>query len=123
MTTRISKSFTFDAAHSLPMVPEDHKCRRLHGHTYRVELICVGSVGDDGMLVDYDVLAKAWAPLHDLLDHRHLNEIPGLACPTTEILAHFIHGRVWTALRDTPVKHLTIRVYESSTTWCETVTA
>jgi 6-pyruvoyltetrahydropterin/6-carboxytetrahydropterin synthase len=85
MLIRIAKTFTFDAAHFLPKVPDGHKCKRMHGHTYRVEVICGGRPGDDGMILDYQVLADAWARVHELLDHRVLNDIPGLENPTTEL--------------------------------------
>lgn len=117
----ICKEFDFDAAHHLPMMPEGHKCRREHGHTYRVALSFSGEVGADGILMDYADIAKGWAPLHDLLDHRNLNNIPGLENPSTEVLVHWIltkwqemhiNSALWTCLRN-------VRVYESSTTYCE----
>jgi len=111
----ISKTFTFDAAHRLDRLPPEHKCHRMHGHTYRVELILSGHVADNGFLLDYADIAEMWAPLHELLDHRILNEVPGLDVPTTENLAGWILSRIgWDG-------HLsfTVRVFESSTTWCE----
>ena len=116
MAVRIAKTFDFDAAHWLPKVAEDHKCRRMHGHTYRVEIVLLGGVLDDGMVVDYADIALAWQPIHDLLDHRTLNEIEGLENPTTEILAPWIGERMLVAFPDTLDR---VRVYESSTTWCE----
>lgn len=125
MRVTISKTFDFDAAHWLPKVDPDHKCRRMHGHTYRAEIICEGEVGKSGMVIDYADIADAWAPLHDLLDHRVLNEVqfpPNtgsklLENPTTEHLVYFI----WALL--TPTKLVSVlkrvRVYESSTTYCE----
>lgn len=111
----ICKSFTFDAAHWLPMVADGHKCKRMHGHTYRVEIVCAGDLDRRGMVVDYEEIAKAWLPLMNELDHRVLNEILGLENPTTEILSRFIYLLVKC---DLPSLSL-IRVYESSTTWCE----
>ena len=111
----ISKTFDFDAAHSLPGVPKNHKCARLHGHTYRVEVLLRGEPDVRGFVADYAEIAAAWAPLHDMLDHRHLNEIEGLENPTTEVLAPFIAR----ALIDALPLLLSVRVYESSTTWCE----
>lgn len=109
----ISKTFDFDAAHFLPKVADDHKCRRMHGHTYRVEIQCVGELDERGMVVDYAEIAAAWQPLHDLLDHRTLNEVPGLENPTTEVLVGWLLERLMLPqLR-------CVRVYESSTTWCE----
>jgi 6-pyruvoyltetrahydropterin/6-carboxytetrahydropterin synthase len=117
MTITICKSFTFDSAHWLPHVPVDHKCHRMHGHTYRVELIAQGPLDARGMVLDYAELAEAWAPLHDALDHRLLNEIVGLENPTTEVLAPWIYDRI--VARCSLVTG--VRVYESSTTWCEII--
>ena len=60
MHARITKSFSFDAAHWLPQVPENHKCRRLHGHTYRVILGLEGDLHPEmGWVEDYNVVAAA----------------------------------------------------------------
>lgn len=117
MRVRISKAFDFDAAHRLPMLPVEHKCHRLHGHTYKAEIICEGEVEPTlGWLVDYAAIAGAWFGLiHSQLDHRCLNDVPGLENPTTEVLAHWILERLRTTVL--PIKR--VRVYESSTTWCE----
>lgn len=115
MTVTISKMFDFDAAHYLTKVPPEHKCARLHGHTYRVEIGCAGELDPRGMVLDYAEIAAAWSPLDHTLDHRLLNEIPGLENPTTEVLAPWILARLVDAL-----PHLVfVRVYESATTWCE----
>jgi len=123
MKVRISKTFDFDAAHFLPNVAPLHKCHRLHGHTYRVEVSLCGEPDERGMVVDYAEIAAAWAPIHDALDHRLLNDIPGLENPTTEILAPWIHDRFWPAGPGprwwANATDLRIRVYESKTTYCE----
>jgi len=115
----ISKTFDFDAAHWLPKVPVDHKCRRLHGHTYRVEVLLRGAPDERGFVVDYAEIAAAWAPIHAMLDHRCLNEIEGLENPSTEVLAPFLARALVDVL---PLLHA-VRVYESSTTWCEVLVA
>lgn len=112
---RIAKKFDFDAAHWLPNVPEGHKCRRPHGHTYVVEVICEGELDERGMVVDYAEIAEAWKPIHARIDHYTLNSIDELSNPTTEVLAPWILKQLVPALPS--VK--TVRVYESSTTWCE----
>jgi 6-pyruvoyltetrahydropterin/6-carboxytetrahydropterin synthase len=112
----IAKQFTFDAAHHLPTMPEGHKCRRLHGHTYGVELQLRGMPGANGLFVDYEDIAKAWAPIHEQIDHRLLNEIPGLAVPTTEVLCLWLFGKLELHLGEWLTR---IRVSESSTTWAE----
>ncbi|RKZ13814.1 6-carboxytetrahydropterin synthase QueD [bacterium] len=99
MHARITKSFSFDAAHWLPQVPENHKCRRLHGHTYRVILGLEGDLHPEmGWVEDYNVVAAAMQPVREELDHRCLNEIPGLENPTAEILAAWIHDRLCASL-------------------------
>ena len=115
---RISKVFDFDAAHWLPHVAQDHKCHRMHGHTYRCEIVCAGELDARGMVVDYAEIAAAWAPIHDAIDHRTLNEIPGLENPTTELLAPWILKRMASAMP----RVVSVRVFESSTTWCEAST-
>lgn len=91
---KIWREFTFEAAHRLPLVPEGHKCARLHGHSYRVEIHVVGPVGDDGMVMDFSEIKAAWKPLHARLDHYYLNEIDGLENPTSEVLARWIFDRI-----------------------------
>jgi len=115
MRRTISKMFDFDAAHHLTNVAAGHKCARPHGHTYRVEILVRGELDERGMVVDYADIARAWAPIHEMLDHRDLNTIEGLENPTTEILVPFIFGALLDALPDLHA----VRVYESSTTWCE----
>jgi 6-pyruvoyltetrahydropterin/6-carboxytetrahydropterin synthase len=100
----IFREFTFEAAHRLPGVPEGHKCRRLHGHSFRVEVHVSGEVDPEaGWVMDFADLKAAFAPLHDQLDHRYLNEVPGLANPTSEVLARWIWERLAGALPLTAV--------------------
>jgi 6-pyruvoyltetrahydropterin/6-carboxytetrahydropterin synthase len=113
----IAKQFTFDAAHQLCDMPEGHKCRRLHGHTYVVEIQLRGEPDANGILVDYAEIAEAWAPLYAELDHRYLNDIPGLAKPTTEVLVWWIFDRL-VAAKFSPNLYA-VRVSESATTWAE----
>src|SRR5687767_7281435 len=75
----IFKEVRFEAAHRLPFVPEGHKCARLHGHSYRVEIHVAGPIDSKtGWLLDFAEIGSAFAPLHDQLDHHFLNEIDGL---------------------------------------------
>jgi 6-pyruvoyltetrahydropterin/6-carboxytetrahydropterin synthase len=89
--TEIFKEFRIEAAHLLPNVPEGHKCRRLHGHSFLIGVHVSGPVGEHtGWVTDFADLATAWAPLHDQLDHRYLNDVPGLENPTSEHLARWV---------------------------------
>jgi 6-pyruvoyltetrahydropterin/6-carboxytetrahydropterin synthase len=92
---RLVHEFRFEAAHRLPNVPEGHKCARLHGHSFKIELGIAGEVNPHtGWLIDFSVLQDLWAPIHDALDHRYLNEIEGLSNPTSEVLAKWIWDRI-----------------------------
>lgn len=87
----LRKTFQIEAAHRLPNVPAGHKCARLHGHSWRIEVAIEGPVGDDtGWVMDYADLKAAFQPIHDRIDHHYLNEIPGLENPTSERLAVWI---------------------------------
>jgi 6-pyruvoyltetrahydropterin/6-carboxytetrahydropterin synthase len=95
MRTEISKTFSIEAAHRLPHVPEGHKCARLHGHSFRITLHVRGPLDPKlGWIVDFAELTRAFEPLHALLDHRYLNEVPGLDNPTSENLARFVLERI-----------------------------
>jgi 6-pyruvoyltetrahydropterin/6-carboxytetrahydropterin synthase len=111
----IFREFTFEAAHRLPYVPEGHKCGRLHGHSYRVEVWLRGPVRPEtGWIVDFADVSEAWAPLHCILDHNYLNEVPELENPTSENLARWIWDRLATSL---PGLHEVI-VRETCTSGC-----
>jgi len=112
---QVGKSFEFSAAHYLPEVPEGHKCRGMHGHTYRVELIFVGQVDARGMVLDFAEIAAAWEPVRQVLDHKVLNEIPGLENPTAEVLAAWI-GRHFAGL-----DLESVQVWETASSWAKVV--
>lgn len=93
------KEFSFEAAHHLPNVPDGHKCRRLHGHSFHVRVTVRGALDPRlGWVMDFADLKAAWKPLDEALDHRYLNEIPGLENPTSEVLARWIWQRLLPAL-------------------------
>ena len=99
MRVSLSKSFGFEAAHWLPTFPEGHKCRRMHGHSFRVDVVVEGEVRpEDGYLVDFGQIKKVTTPIEEALDHRCLNEIEGLENPTSEMIAKWIwdqlHGKL-----------------------------
>ena len=111
----VFKSFTFEAAHRLPNVPEGHKCARLHGHSFRVEVHVGGPVGEtSGWVMDFADIEAACDPIRDQLDHRYLNDIEGLENPTSEVLAHW----VWERLKPALPGLVELVVHETCTAGC-----
>ena len=116
MIVRLSKSFRFEAAHDLPTFPPDHKCRRLHGHSFTFDVVVEGDVDPvKGYLIDYGDIKTAAEPLVKRLDHFYLNEIEGLSNPTSEVLAKWLWDRLLPAL---PMLSAII-VHETCTSVCE----
>ena len=95
----IHKMFQVEAAHRLPNVPPGHKCARLHGHSFRIEVHVEGEPGSNsGWVMDFADIKAAFQPIHDRIDHHYLNEIEGLDNPTSEILAIWIWRQLKPAL-------------------------
>ena len=115
MRVSLRKSFGFESAHWLPTFPDDHKCHRLHGHSFRVDVVVEGDVPEEqGYLVDFAVIKAAIKPIEETLDHRCLNDIEGLENPTSEMLARWIWDRLAPAL---PLL-AEIHVHETCTSSC-----
>jgi 6-pyruvoyltetrahydropterin/6-carboxytetrahydropterin synthase len=107
----VFKQFRFEAAHSLPQLPNGHKCKRPHGHSYFVEISIESEVNRrTGFVVDYADIASAWEPLHEILDHNDINEVikPYSTC---EYLAIWI----WDKLKPTFPALIEVKVQETPT--------
>jgi len=112
------KTFQIEAAHRLPMVPAGHKCSRLHGHSFRIDIHVSGPIDPQlGWVMDFADIKLAFAPLFDALDHRYLNEIDGLDNPTSENLAVWI----WQKLKPGLPLLSKIVVHETCTSGCSYV--
>lgn len=115
MTISLSKIFHFEAAHTLPNVPADHQCARMHGHSYKVEVSVTGPVGaESGWLMDHAEISKVVKPVIARLDHRYLNDIRGLENPTFEQLA----GWLWRELKPQLPLLSEIVIHETPTSRC-----
>jgi len=111
----IFRSFRFESAHRLPHLPPDHKCSRLHGHSYRVDVHVEGPLDPKlAWVVDFADIAAAFEPLLDALDHRYLNEVEGLENPTCEQVAVWI----WDRLKPRLPQLSQVLVHETCTSGC-----
>ncbi len=111
----IFKEFTIEAAHRLPDVPHGHKCARLHGHSFKIEVHIRGPVQQkSGWVIDFADIKNAFRPIHEQLDHRFLNEVDGLTNPTSENLCRWI----WDRLRPQVPLLSRVVVRETCTTGC-----
>lgn len=91
----IYNQFSFDSAHSLPNVPDHHKCRKLHGHTYHLTVFVEGDLLDpEGWVLDFGDLKSVIKPVVDMVDHAFLNEIPGLENPTAENFSIWLWNKI-----------------------------
>jgi len=109
----IYKDFSFDSAHFLPYVPDGHKCKNMHGHTYKLRVFVQGKPDPKlGWIMDFKELKDIVNPLIEQLDHRLINDIPGLDNPTAENITVWIWDRIKPLLRNLSK----IELYETPTT-------
>lgn len=115
MRARIIKDFRFEAAHTLPSLPVDHKCQQMHGHSFKVEIHVEGEVNPEiGWVYDHKCISDAMNPLIDRMDHSYLNDIKGLESPTIEVMAAWF----WRKLEDDLPGLCEIVIYETPTARC-----
>lgn len=119
MQVTIGRQYRIEAAHVLSGAPVGHKCARLHGHNYVIEVQCAGVPDARGMVVDFWDIDAAMEPLLAMLDHRLLNEVDGLSNPTAELLAQWILKRLPGPL----TKVSAVRVWENNESWAEATRA
>ena len=115
MEVELIKTFRFEAAHSLSHLPSEHKCSRVHGHSYRVDIHIRGPIpAGAGWLMDFGDLKAIVGPVIDSLDHSSLNDIPGLEISTSEMLAKYL----WDRLRPALPLLAAVTVWESDSSRC-----
>ena len=90
MRYQLKKSFKMEAAHFLPLVDDEHKCKRLHGHSYTLTFCISSEKLIDGMVCDFkDISFVVKTVIINVFDHRLLNDFPRLENPTAENLAAY----------------------------------
>jgi 6-pyruvoyltetrahydropterin/6-carboxytetrahydropterin synthase len=115
MRCQLVRDYAFEAAHFLPNVPEAHKCRRMHGHSYHLSVVIEGELDDRlGWVMDFGDLDERVMPLVRRLDHYVLNEIEGLENPTSEILAVWL----WRALKPQLSMLVELQISETASSRC-----
>jgi len=115
MEAVLTRKFTFDSAQALTSFPEGHKCRRMHGHTFILEVSVAGEVDEEtGIVFDHAMIAEKVKPLVEQLDHRCLNEIEGLELPSLERMCRWFWERI---VPDLPGL-CEIKLMETPTSWC-----
>ena len=116
----VSRVFCFDAAHKIECFGQGHKCGRLHGHTWEVEIFVAGVVSPEtGIVIDYYEIDRAWARVFDEIDHCYLNEVPGLELPSTENIAVWIWTKMYAPLSSEHRKLSKISIREGKADRCE----
>ncbi len=111
LATRIGRSYRFESAHHLPHLPDGHKCKNLHGHNYRLEVVVRGRLDERGFVKDFAEIDAEVMPLVRQVDHKLLNDIEGLENPTAEIIAAWFLARI--------AGCESVRVYENDDCWAE----
>ena len=91
MTIILSKDFEFESAQSLPRFPEGHKCRQMHGHSFKLTVSVRGPVDEaTGIFFDHAVISKAMRPIVDQLDHAYAQRYSRAGNPTIELMSRWL---------------------------------
>ena len=115
MKAELSKTFRFEAGHRLPHVAPEHRCARPHGHSYAATITVCGEIDKQaGWVMDFGRIKKVVEPVVQQLDHHNLNEVDGLANPTSENIALWL----WQRIKPNLPELSAIAVDESDTSRC-----
>lgn len=94
MKYELKQHFHIESARFLPHLPKSHPCANMHGHSFKIILQLKGELQPQvGWVMDYHEISLVMAPLLKQLDHKVLNEVPGLENPTSELLAKWIYEK------------------------------
>ncbi len=111
----VYKTFSIEAARSLPNLPEGHPCKKIHGHSFKITITVEGQINEDiGFVIDFSEIDTAFSSVHKIIDHSYLNDIKGLENPSSENLCKWI----WTKLIDSLDGLKKIEIKETDSTGC-----
>jgi 6-pyruvoyltetrahydropterin/6-carboxytetrahydropterin synthase len=109
---QIFKQFTFDSAHFLPNVPDGHKCKEIHGHTYHLKVFIEGDlVPHLEWVMDFAELKGVIVPVIKSIDHKLMNNLKGLENPTCENIAIWL----WDQIKPHVPQLIRIELHETPT--------
>ena len=111
----VYKTFAVEAARSLPNLSENHPCKKIHGHSFKITITVTGEInGHTGFVMDFADIDSAFSPIHEIIDHAYLNDIKGLDNPSSENLCRWI----WPKLKNSLVGLKKIEIKETESTGC-----
>jgi len=111
----IFKTFSIEAARSLPNLTDGHPCKKVHGHSFKIRINVSGNVDKQtGFVMDFSDIDALFKPIYDMLDHSYLNDIEGLENPSSENLCRWIWERLTPSLPGLSQ----IEIKETDTTGC-----
>jgi|TARA_B100001250_G_scaffold411074_1_gene438878 6-pyruvoyltetrahydropterin/6-carboxytetrahydropterin synthase len=111
----VYKTFAVESARSLPHLPDDHPCKKVHGHSFKITITINGKVNENtGFVMDFSEIDSVFSPIHRMIDHTYLNEIKGLENPSSENLCRWI----WSKLSSSLPGLKKIEIKETESTGC-----
>jgi 6-pyruvoyltetrahydropterin/6-carboxytetrahydropterin synthase len=111
----VYKTFSIEAARSLPNLAEGHPCKNVHGHSFKITITVSGEINEHtGFVMDFGDIDVAFKPIHEQIDHTYLNKIDGLENPSSENLCKWI----WEQLHPSLPGLSQIEIKETDSTGC-----
>ena len=112
----VYKTFAIESARSLPKLPDEHPCSKVHGHSFKITLTVEGEIDQTtGFVMDFSDIDSAFRPIHEIIDHAYLNDIEGLSNPTSENICIWI----WNKIESSIPNICEIKIKETDSTGCK----
>ncbi|MBC7371766.1 MAG: 6-carboxytetrahydropterin synthase [Bdellovibrionaceae bacterium] len=99
MKFELKQHFQIESSRYLPHLEKSHPCSRMHGHSFKIILTLVGEADPRlAWVIDYNDIQLKMKPILERIDHRTLNEVPGLENPTSEMLTKWVYDETMKVL-------------------------